>query len=180
MDKTSQRGYSAPVIIIIALLLLAVPVFYFTRTKNLSLFSSVDVQGASSVGNINAQPGFSVSIISDSETWDLVEYLCKDLKECTASLTSGRRLGTVSGGKTDLHEVVVTSASEWDSYDYVKYFVRSGWYSQNKMFRVANLGDVPGSQVRTISDGAVSYEVVISPTKDLRNNFYSSAVFSDR
>lgn len=180
MDLTSQRGYSAPVIIIIALLLLALPVFYFVRDNNLSPFSSRNIQGASSVGNINSYPGFNVSIVSDSETWDLVEYLCKDLKECTLSLTSGRRLGTVSGGKTDLHEVVVGYTPKWDNYSYVKYFVRSGWYSQNKMFKVVDLGDAPGSEVRTISDGAVSYEVVIMPTKNLKNNFYSSAIFSDR
>lgn len=174
--RLDQKGFAVPLMLIVVLLILAVPAYYIISSLPTS---SSDIRGASSEGNINDRPGFSVSITSTSSTWDLVEYLCGSLDECTTSLTSGRRWGTVSGGQTDLHDVVVEYSDEWSNYEYIKYFVRSGWYAQGKDFNVVSAGNVPNSDVFKVSDGNESYDVVVAPVSVLSNGFYSSAHFSD-
>lgn len=175
---SNQRGYSVPAFLILLLLLVAVPVLYWVSTNDLSA-SSQDVRGASTTGSILAKPGFKISVSSKANTWDLVEFLCKSLEECTDSLTSGRRLGTVSGGAADMHEIVVEYTSEWDDYKYIKYFVRSGWYSQSQPFDVVDVGEIPGAEVYNISEGMQTYQTVIAPTSSLESSFYSSSHFSD-
>jgi hypothetical protein len=174
-----QKGYSVPLIIILVLGLLAVPAYYWTTTNSVNFSSSKTVKGISTTGNIYASPGFSVSVTSNAETWDLVEYLCKTLEDCTSSLNSGSRWGTISGGKTDLHEVVVESSQDWDDYKYIKYYVRSGWFSKDKGFDVVSIGDMSGSKVHKIVEGGTEYQVVITPVSDLMYSFHKSAHFSD-
>lgn len=176
-----QRGYSVPLFIVIALLLLTIPAYYWLRINNLNFSSSGEnVRGVKSIGTPYHKPGFSVSVSTDVETWDLVEYLCNTREECLESISSGRRLGTVSGGPTELHEVFVEYMPSWNDYSYIKYYVRSGWYATQKNFRIAKLGDVPGATKETITDGGVTYEVVLAPVPDLKDAFFVSAHFTDR
>lgn len=172
-------GFSIPIVIMIVLFLLIVPVYFFVHTNNFNSSSSANIKGAQTVGDAYAKPGFSVSVTAQASTWDLVEYMCKSLDECLTSVTAGSRLGTVSGGTTDLHEVVVSYSDEWKDYEYIKFYVRSGWYTNGSMFKVVELGNVPGSDIYTLSDGTNSYETVIAPISSLTKNFYSSATFSD-
>lgn len=172
-------GYSVPIVIVIALLLLVIPAYFFIETNNFNSSSSENIRGAQTVGDAYAKPGFSVSITAQAATWDLVEYMCKSLDECISSVTAGSRLGTVSGGTTDLHEVIISYSDEWKDYEYIKFYVRSGWYTEGGMFKVIDLGEVPGSDIYTLSDGTNNYEAVIAPISSLTKNFYSSASFSD-
>ena len=174
-----ERGYSVPLLLLVALTLLAVPVSYKFLSNSFS-GSNSNVRGATSIGSVLTQPGMSVSIVSTSQAWDLVEYLCKDLDECLDTLTSGRRLGTVSGGQTELHEIVMVYSREWDDYHYVKLFVRPSWLSSDDMFVVQRLGDVPDSSIHTLTEDGEDYQVVLVPVKELRDTFYVSALFSDR
>lgn len=178
----NQKGFSAPILIIFVLLLLIIPVYYFMGNSKLQNKNQTpDIKGTSSDGTLFTTPGFSVSVVSNSETWDLIEFLCKDLQSCTTSLNSGNRLGTVSGGQTDLHEVVVSYTKDWSDYEYIKFYVRPGTFNQDisTNFKVLSLGDIPNSQVSTISDGITEYEVIIAPVKPLSQAFYTSGVFSD-
>lgn len=177
--RNAQQGFSALLLLILVLAFIAVPAYYWYSNNTKSLGPASDVQGASAVKNTLASSGFNVSIISNSATWDLVEYLCKTEEECLNSLNSGRRLGTVSGGETDLHEVVVEYSPEWDDYDFIKYFVRSGWYSGGRLFKVRDLGDMPGSVVKQVEDSGDTYDVVLSPISGIKSNFYNSATFSN-
>jgi hypothetical protein len=176
--RYSQSGYAAPLILIILLLVLAIPVYFFASSD--STPESENVRGASSSGNIS-DAGFSVLVTSESETWDLVEYLCEDLDSCIKGLDSGKRWGSVSGGKTDLHEVVVGYSNEWKGNEYIKYFVRSGWDVQKGStgFEVVDVGEVPGSDIYSLSDGSSNYDVVIIPISSISKDFYTSAHFSD-
>ena len=173
--RSDQRGFSAVVLLITLLVVTSLPV-YFLLSKGKD--SASQVMGASTTVS-QMRPGFSVSISSLAQTWDLVEYLCETKEECLDSLTSGRRFNTVSGGQTELHDVVVNYSKEWDNYSYIKYFVRSGLYKQGTEFKIVNLGDVPGSSVHEVYDGTYKYSIVLLPIKSIQTSFYTSAVFSD-
>ena len=175
----SERGVSALVLLILVFGLITVPAYIWHSGNSSKNLQNKDVQGASVVGGLSTKPGFSVSVKSSSSTWDLLEYLCVSVDECTNTLNSGRRLGTVSGGKTDLHEVVVEYSPEWDSYDYVKYFVKSGWYASGDVFEITDIGNVPGSAKYEISEDGSLYDVVLTPVSSVQDNFYTSATFSD-
>jgi hypothetical protein len=118
-------------------------------------------------------------VVSGVGTWDLVEYLCESLDECTDSAYSGKRWGTLSGGSSTGHEVVVEATKEWEDYEYIKYFVRPGWASDSVVFDVVDMGDLPESQVYTLSDGISSYNVVVSPISEVISKYSKSATFSD-
>ena len=159
--RPNENGFSALLTLLVIFSVVAVPTYfvYYTSTSKEGSTSRLEtnVRGVSTFRELSTKPGFSVSIESDSATWNLVEYLCNDLDECLSSLNSGRRLGTVSGGETDQHEVVVEYSADWAEYDYIKYFVRSGWYTSSGEFKVVALGDVPGSEKHVIDDNGESF-----------------------
>jgi hypothetical protein len=174
-----EKGYSVPLVLIIVLVLFSVPLFYWVTSNDFNASASRNIRGATTSNNVNERPGFSVNITSTSQTWDLVEYLCRTQEECTTSLTSGRRLGTISGGQTDLHQVIVEHTKEWDGYKYIKLYVRSGWYSAEREFNVISAGKIPGSQIYTLSEGSETYEVLVAPIAEVASTFFESAHFSD-
>src|SRR3990167_475101 len=168
-----QKGLSMPLVLIIVLLL-ALPVGYFIYAKNTQ---SDNVKGTSV--EAARKPGFGVEIISVGGTWDLVEYLCTSMDECTKSALSGKRWGSVSGGTTQSHEVVVQANSEWKNYEYIKYLVRPGWSSVDRTFKVLDEGTIRGSVVKILKDGLSSYETVITPISEVISSYQNSATFSD-
>lgn len=181
--RPNENGFSAVFTLLVIFSVVAVPAYfvYYKSTSDANKSTSLEtsVRGASSFRDPSSKPGFSVLVQSDSGTWNLVEYLCNDLDECLSSLNAGRRLGTVSGGATDSHEVVVSYSADWAEYDYIKYFVRSGWYTSSGDFKVITLGDIPGSEKHVIDDNGEQFEVVVSPIVNVTNSFYPSATFSD-
>lgn len=177
--RSDQRGFSALILITIVSVLLAVPAYLYASGNLVGLKSvATDVKGASTKASTGS--GFNVFITSQSPTWDLVEYLCTSKEECLTSLNSGRRFGTVSGGETDLHEVVLSYTPEWGNYKYVKYYVRSGLQTSGAIFRVLDEGDIPGTEVETITDGTARYTLVLIPISAVKESFYTSATISDR
>lgn len=174
----NENGFSALLLILVVFTVLAIPGYYFYYNSQSGYTEEDSIKGASTVRQLTTNAGFSVAIVSTS-TWDLVEYLCDDYDECISSLNYGRRLGTVSGGQTDLHEVVVEHSAEWKNYDYIKYFVRSGWYSPDSYFEITDLGDLPGSEIHEIYEDGEAYNVVLSPVSVVEGAFYPSATFSN-
>jgi hypothetical protein len=174
--KTMRKGFSIPLVLIFIVVFLSVPLLYW-------FFSSRDgttnVMGATTNQLQQAQNGFSVRINSKDGTWDLYEYLCTTKDECASSLMSGRRVQIVSGGTVQNHDVAITSGSDWNSYKYAKVFVRSGWGSSAREFKVESVGVVPGSERVNFTYESANYKAVLIPLDSAGDSFYKSAVFSD-
>ncbi len=179
-NSSNQEGFAVPLVLIIAAFILAIPAYYWVSSNSLNVSPSKEIQGASTVNTTSAKPGFSVTVTSNAETWDLIEYLCEDRSECVSSLEAGKRWGTVSGGQADLHEVFVEYSPEWEGYDYIKYYVKPGWFATDSQFVVVDKGEVPGTEVVSLGDGAsTTYKVVLTPVTRISGEFYTSAQFSD-
>ncbi|KKS16347.1 MAG: hypothetical protein UU77_C0054G0006 [candidate division WWE3 bacterium GW2011_GWC1_41_7] len=161
-------------LILIIVVLVAFPVGYYFYTQNIN---SDNVKGMSA--DVTRKPGFGVEIVSLGGTWDLVEFLCTTLEECTKSAVSGKRSGSVSGGTTQSHEVVVQAKPEWKEYQYIKYLVRPGWSSVDRTFKVLSEGSINGTVVKVLKDGLSSYETVITPVSEVLSVYKQSAIFSD-
>ncbi|HXK52674.1 hypothetical protein H6802_01300 [Candidatus Nomurabacteria bacterium] len=169
----SQKGYSVPLILIFVFSLVSIPVYYFFINQQ----AAETVKGANT--KATTEPGFGVQISSKSGTWDLVEYLCKDYDSCVSNLTAGTRMGLVSGGVSDLHEVVVSAQDDWSNYSYIKFYVRPSWHSDPINYRVVSLGSIPFSKAVEISDGTRNVEVVVAPLENISSTYIQSAHFSD-
>ncbi|KKU49885.1 MAG: hypothetical protein UX79_C0012G0007 [candidate division WWE3 bacterium GW2011_GWB1_47_11] len=165
-----------PTVLILVLTLAALPLIFWAVSTNFS-FGSTNVKGSA----ISAVPslGFSVIVNSSLGTWDLVEYLCVSLSECTSSLTSGKRLGSVSGGGDGSHEVIVEATEDWSKYSYIKYYVKPGWLTPGLSYKVTDLGKIPGSQIHEITENGKIYQTVVSPVTPVLSAFYKSASFAE-
>ncbi|HSX39311.1 MAG TPA: hypothetical protein VLI92_01850 [Candidatus Saccharimonadales bacterium] len=172
-----QKGSSGLLVIIFIALLVILPVSTWVVIKSTAKDGSV--QGASTVDSSSTSPGFSVNVVAKSSGWDLEEYVCKTLDECSNSPESGMRWATISGGQTALHKVDVLYTSELDSYSYMKVLVKSGWGTSLKTFKISEAGSVPGSKKQTLKDGQVNYDVLLLPLDKVKTAFYTSATFSD-
>ncbi len=168
-----QRGIAAPILIILFGLLAVAVVGYWT-IGNRNVDPNQKVKGASTT---SVQEGFSILITSKS-TWDLSEYLCGG-KECIEGVDSGKRFATVSGGATENHEVAIGYSKEWEQYEFVKLYVRSGWGASSTPFTIlqgSNLSNL-GAEIKTLDS---NINVLIIPTKSVKDNFVDSvATFSD-
>jgi len=152
-------------LILIIVVLVAFPVGYYFYTQNIN---SDNVKGMSA--DVTRKPGFGVEIVSLGGT---------TLEECTKSAVSGKRSGSVSGGTTQSHEVVVQAKPEWKEYQYIKYLVRPGWSSVDRTFKVLSEGSINGTVVKVLKDGLSSYETVITPVSEVLSVYKQSAIFSD-
>ena len=170
-----QRGFARPLFLISALLVIGLPVALIASGTSVNSSLSKDVKGTATVVENTAKPGFSVTVTSNNGTWELVKYLCKDLDECSASLTSGKRVGSIGGGSTSGYKVNVESSPDWSNYTYVKYFVKSGWGSATRTFSVKELGSYEGSVKEVFEEG----EAVVSPVEKILNGYQFSATFTD-
>lgn len=166
-----NKGFSLPIVIIVALFI-SLPVIYFL---SISKPQQQTVKGVSSVKN----SGFSIQIKSTNGTWDLLEFLCNDMDECTQSLTSGKRVETISGGITDSYEVFLEPSSDWDNYEFIKIYAKPGWGSSARTFSVVDKGVVPGTIVQTFTEDDVEQPFIIIPLDPVKSEFYTSANLAD-
>jgi hypothetical protein len=177
-----QKGFSIPLLLIIALLL-SLPLIYFAFSDDFRSFNPLSdddsVKGVASVSPREARPGFSVTITSESG-WDLVKYLCVSTEECTQSAISGKKWGTVSGGEAESQTVVINALPGWEEYQHIKYYIKPSWTSVQRDFTVVELGGLPGSVKQILADGEDEYEVVIIPVSEVLTEFKQSATFTDR
>ena len=125
------------------------------------------------------QPGFSVAVASTG-TWDLYEYLCTEDDACLESAASGKRYTTVSGAPTAGHEVVLTYSKDWENFDYIKLFVKSGWGVTAVDYNVNVLDSVASEAVTVLKDSSDDLEMLIIPVSAIDDNYVGEvALFSD-
>ena len=164
-----------PTTLIVVLVLVALPVAFLLYTSALG----GRIMGATSTSQTNSKSGFSIEVSSKSDSWDLVEYLCKTLDECLNSTDSGTRWGFISGDSSVVHEIVVESSPEWVDYEFMKIYVVSSNPASRGSFPVTSVGNVPGSKVYEITDVDGVFHALILPVAQLRSAFYKSATFSE-
>lgn len=168
-----QKGYARPLLLIVLPLIIALSLTYKVVSSRINSTKSENVMGTSTV---NEKPGFSVRVVSPDGTWELIQYVCTTLEECTSDLTSGKRVGSVGGGATALQELFVPAAPEWKDYKYIKYFVKPGWSSAQRTFKISELGTFTGSVKKTFTE----IDVVIAPVENVLATSQKSATFSDK
>lgn len=173
-----QKGSSGLLVTILIAFLVALPITFWVVSKSLS--EDASVKGAATIEEQNAKPGFLVNIVANSGGWELVEYVCTSLDQCTSSATSGSRWASVGGGQTAGHQVVVDYSGDLESYTYMKLLVKSGWGDSLKSFKISDAGAVPNSKTYTLKSDTATYDVVIFPLIAVKDVFYTSATFSDQ
>jgi hypothetical protein len=168
-----KRGSVWPLLLIITVFL-TIPLGYWYFGYRAS---QNDIKGAKTTGIMN---GLFIIVDSNNGTWDLNSYLCKTKSECLESSTSGIKLDTKSGGKVAGYEVNIVYQDQWNDYSFLKLFVKSGWGTQARPFRVLDRGVVTGTSVEKINSDNFQQSVVLVPVKELVNGFYKGAEFSDQ
>ncbi len=158
-----------PLIIVFLLAFVSVPVFYFFLINKSNQLSNV--KGARTEVSLNS--GLILNVKSSAGGWDLHEILCKTKDECTKTLLSGKEWSVVSGGTTEGHEIKVSADQNWQDYKYMKVFVRSGWGSISRVFKIlpnVKVTDVATYDMRTINYENSEYRVLVIPLDKLSNS----------
>ncbi len=168
MKKTSLL----PLVIIVATFLIIPIAFWFLTSKN----SDGNIQGAKTKGD---SAGVIVNIKSSQGTWDLNKYLCKSEKECLESLVAGKSLETISGGVVENKLITIKYASDWDSYEFLKIFVKPGWGSTLRKFDASLVNGVSEVYMESFVYGESDYDVVLVPIKNIKDTLLEVATFSD-
>ncbi len=168
MKKTSLL----PLVIIVATFLIIPIAFWFYSSKD----SEGNIQGAKTKSDT---PGIIVKIKSNNGTWDLNKYLCVNKEECLESLISGRSLETTSGGIVEGKYITIKYTSDWDSYEYLKVFVKPGWGSTIRKFNASLVSSVSGVYIESFTYGGLDYDVVLVPIKSIENTLLEVSEFSD-
>lgn len=160
-------------------LFLFIPSAYFLYIYSSGIKEEKEVKGAS-VSEINIpEKGLSVNVSSKVGTWEMYQYLCDTKDDCLESLMSGTRLGTVGGGVVSDYTIKVVPNSLWEGKEYLKLFIKSGWGSPARSFKVTDIGGVPGTEVENTTYEGITYELLLVPADDVTNFFYNSGSFSD-
>ena len=170
-----SRGFSVPIVIIFVAIFLAVPVVYLLFSKNSS--NNVNVKGASAQIEVS-KSGLGI-YVSSQGTWDLFEYLCKDLDECANDLMTGNRWGTVSGGAVKDFRVSVPTDSDWGSSKYLKIFVREGWGSMQRSFNLNLINSEEGISEKSFTHGGSEFRVILIEIEKIKNKANDKATYSD-
>jgi hypothetical protein len=157
------------VIIVSAFVVIPVVFWIFTFGEE-----SEDVRGSRT-----GDSGILINIISKNGAWDMSKYLCEDITICFESLTSGKSLEKTSGGGIEDQSIIVRPSKDWDSYNYVKIFVKSGWGSSERFFTVSSQGDVSQDVVKKFEHGGNTYEAVVVPIDMMKSELVDSVIFSD-
>jgi hypothetical protein len=92
---------------------------------------------------------------------------------------SGERFGAIGGGTVEDREIVVTPSEVWRSYGFIKIYVRPGWGSADRTFKVVSPGAVPGTEMTSVEYEGVDYNVILIPVGEVIDQYYQSGVFSD-
>lgn len=172
-----HKGFSIPLALIVITVLAIIPLAFWGILKSVSVNDS-RVKGFVSSRN-DMDPGFTVTVKSNSQTWNFVQYLCETKDLCEESLESGKKLATYSGGKTDGYDIEVKSSGELSGSKYVKVFVRSSW-PDDARFKVVDEGYISGTEVVKLKDDEdKEFETVIIPVEQILATHDKSATFSD-
>ena len=171
-----NKGFTIPFVVIFVGIFLSIPLLFWFYSKD---DSQVDVKGSSSsVVDPNSE-GFLVDVTSEKATWDLYAYACESVEKCEEALTSGDRFLSMSGGPVNSKSIFVEKTDAWGTNEFVKVYVKSGWGSGVKSFKVNKLSN--NSEVATTeitSDGAI-YDVLVFPVSTLEDGVHELASFTE-
>jgi len=160
-----NRGFAAPIVLLLTLFFLILPIifWYYINTN-----SKESVKGVFVSKDESSVP---VKIVSPKNTWDLQQYLCKDKKECTTSLYSGKRYTTTSGGSTTGYFVSLSKPETTEDYKYLKVFAQPNVGNTYTKYRVSD-SDLLAShsiEIVELKEEAVSYNAVLIPLEFFAN-----------
>jgi len=167
-----KKSSFIPLVFIVSLFLI-VPVSFWMLT---SKPSNDNVRGATIKSDVK---GILVKVDSNYGNWDMSKYLCKSIDDCSSSLVSGKGLDTTSGGTIKDRDIAIEYTSDWADYSYLKIYVRSGWGSQVRDFKVTKLGNVSGMVIQNMTYGGSDYSVVLIPITNLGKSLLPTVRFSD-
>lgn len=167
-----RKGLSLPLLLIVVSFLLVPLLYWFFVYRT----SQPNIKGAKITGQ---NKGALVVVNSKNGTWELNSYLCENKDSCLSSLTAGSKLDTRNGGSTNSYQVPFNFEDGWLSYGFLKLYIRSGWGSQDRLFKATNSGQIEGLVIEQVSLGESDYNVVLIPTSDLSTGFYKGVEFSD-
>lgn len=166
-----RKGFSALFVVIMVFFIAAPFVFYYVVSRE-----KTGVKGASS--SVTVKEGFSVTLNSAQGTWDLYEYGCSTLEECTGGLFSGKKLSIISGGKISDHTVGFSKSLLSEDSQFIKLFVKPGWGSMQRDF---NLLPNAGQFIKVVeftSEGAMINALIV-PRGAFDSGYFSAGTFSD-
>ncbi|MBP7927574.1 hypothetical protein KAZ57_00295 [Patescibacteria group bacterium] len=172
---STSDGFSHIFVLLSFLAVLGAAGFFMrpqTSTNNQEVLGTAQATSSSAI-----RKGFSVMVVSTSGNWDFFEYLCSSYEECTESLTSGFQLSTISGGQTDGYEIFVEPSNDWNSYKFIKYYVKSGWTDSATQFTPSMTQDIQGAVIHKF-DGS-NIQAVVAPVTPFTTQFYNATSFSD-
>lgn len=155
------------------IIFISVPlVFIYTSTRQ-----NKNVKGAQTkISEI--QNGFLVYVTSKANIWDLNEYLCVSEDECLSSLDSGKKWSVISSGPAQNHEIIVQATKEWDSYKYIKIFVKSSYAGVASSLKPELLSQ-EGASVHEISYQNQTYSVVMVDIEKVKLGVHQISRFID-
>lgn len=165
-----RKNPPLPLIIIISAFII-IPVVFWVFTFG---DEPEDVRGVTTEGT-----GVLINILSKNGAWDMPKFLCEDISTCRESLTSGKPLEKTSGGGIEEQSIIIRSSKDWDSYEYLKVYVKPGWGTVERFFSTSMTDAVKGAVVESFDYDGNNYEAVIVPTDLLRSEFVDSITFSD-
>lgn len=139
-----RKGYSAPFILLFIFLFTLVPVTYWLINNN---STDANVKGTATTKDTSGT--LLINVSSTEGVWDLVEYLCVDMEECSEAPNSGAKIETISGGVASEHEILISYQDSWESFRYLKIVAKPGWGSKTRAF-YATLSEESRSRGSTI------------------------------
>jgi len=166
-----KKSNLIPLVLVVSTFLILPIAFFFLNTKN-----GGNVQGAKTQAN---KKGIILKISSGNGTWDMMKYFCKTKDECLTSLFSGKIIDTTSGGIVEDSNVTVDYSSDWTNYEFIKVFVKPGWGSSTRTFKVTSAGVIPNVTIEKVTYGGINYNVILVPLNSVNGELLEAASFSD-
>jgi hypothetical protein len=175
LQSSNSQGFSH-IFVLIAFLGVVAAIGFFVSPRN---SNEDEVLGtAQATSSAVTRSGFSVVVNSQNNSWDFFEFLCSSYEECVESLTSGYQLSIISGGQTEGYEIFVEPSADWDSYKFIKYYVRPAWSGSQSVYSPKTLEPVDGMQTHTFEENGV--QAVVAPLTPFTSQFYHTTSFSDQ
>jgi len=172
-----RRGHAHHAVLIFVLFA-SVPVMMWIFLSLKSSAQNPSVKGVSSKEGSTENAALVVNMTSKRGTWDLYEYFCTSIEDCTKAVDSGVRWETLSGGQTDSHEIMISEIPEWRSYKYIKIFAKPSWGAPYRKFDFyySGGGDV---SVHAFNNKSEEVDAVLVAVQDVKSSLVKEVSFSD-
>jgi len=153
-----RKGIAAPTILLVVVLFSVAGIVAFSLGNN----KETAVKGTSSKKPVDEKSGF-VFEVNSSSTWEMLEYLCNSESECRSGPTSGKRWGTVGGGEASMKNILVPFEEEWQSYKFMKVYMKPSLSASGGLFKVNLFDAAVGAKKIAVGDDTQDYDAVLIP-----------------